>query len=334
MRNLQNSGRNLLGLLEMAVASFLLLALTASAQSMKPVKLECESLSTPLGMDAQRPMLSWKIQDSRPGARQLPIKFKSVRQPKWVGSGQGDFWDSGRVENRQFPGCAIWRFCARTEQNVTIGEFWYGIKTARHRLLVSRVGGRPGFSIRKLEGKVDRLRGIRTAPGARIRSGVDHQRRHGSAKGSRETNHDFGSISSGQACPARHIVCDRTAFSGCLDQWKTSAPIGATSSWRQMPWKTYTIRDVSNALRAGQNVMATEVVRYSTSGGGGPHHFSQTPMSAVLYVEAAGRHRGGYARAFRRVGERIECQWTLAGARIRRCFLERSDSLRSANFRL
>jgi len=59
---------------------------------------------------------------------------------------------------------------------------------------------------------------------------------------------------------------------------------------------------LSNALRAGQNVMATEVVRYSTSGGGGPHNFSQTPMSAVLYVEAADG-TVEYSRAFRRVGE-------------------------------
>ncbi len=34
--------------------------------------------------------------------------------------------------------------------------------------------------------------------------------------------------------------------------------------WRQMPWKTYAIRDVSGELHAGQNVLAIEVVHYLT----------------------------------------------------------------------
>jgi hypothetical protein len=41
---LENSARNLLRLSQMAVASYLLFALTASAQSTKAVKLECGSL--------------------------------------------------------------------------------------------------------------------------------------------------------------------------------------------------------------------------------------------------------------------------------------------------
>ena len=39
----------------MAVACVFLFVLTASAQSTKPVKLQCESLFTPLGMDVKRP---------------------------------------------------------------------------------------------------------------------------------------------------------------------------------------------------------------------------------------------------------------------------------------
>ncbi len=53
-----------------------------------------------------------------------------------------------------------------------------------------------------------------------------------------------------------------------------------------MPWKTYSVRDVSNNMHAGQNVLAVEVVRYFSNEGRGPRNVSQTPMSAVLYVEA------------------------------------------------
>ncbi len=52
-------------------------------------------------------------------------------------------------------------------------------------------------------------------------------------------------------------------------------------AWDQFPWKTYKVRDAANALRAGKNTLAIQIVRY-----GGPPIPTQTPMSAVLYVES------------------------------------------------
>jgi len=288
MRNLQNSGRNLLGLLEMAVASFLLLALTASAQSMKPVKLECESLSMPLGMDAQRPMLSWKIQDSRPGARQTAYQIQVGPTAEMVGSGQGDFWDSGRVEtdNSQavpYGGSALepskryyWRVLVWDQNGKASAPSepsWWETGLLHQE----------NWKAKWIGYEESELRQVRES-GAVWITNADTE----APKEAEKTNHDF----------RFHFLLAKPVRRGTLyvtGQHSAAAWINGKQvlqseplpPWRQMPWKTYTIRDVSNALRAGQNVMATEVVRYSTSGGGGPHHFSQTPMSAVLYVEAA-----------------------------------------------
>jgi alpha-L-rhamnosidase len=54
-------------------------------------------------------------------------------------------------------------------------------------------------------------------------------------------------------------------------------------AWKQMPWKTYTIRDISKNVKSGENLLAVEIVRYANNRGA---NSSQTPMSAVVYVEA------------------------------------------------
>jgi hypothetical protein len=65
MRKPESSSRNAIGITKIMTASVLLFAGNAAAQTAKPVKLECESLITPLGMDAAKPQLSWKIRDWR-----------------------------------------------------------------------------------------------------------------------------------------------------------------------------------------------------------------------------------------------------------------------------
>jgi hypothetical protein len=68
-------------------------------QSSRPVKLECEVLSTPLGMDAEKPLLSWKIEDSRHSAKQTAYQIQVASTEEKLASGKADVWDSGRVES-------------------------------------------------------------------------------------------------------------------------------------------------------------------------------------------------------------------------------------------
>ena len=53
--------------------------------------------------------------------------------------------------------------------------------------------------------------------------------------------------------------------------------------WKQMPWKTYMTRDISKTVKSGGNVLAVEIVRYADRRGA---NRSETPMSAVVYLEA------------------------------------------------
>ena len=73
----------------------------AAAQTGKPFALECEALSTPLGMDAPHPLLSWKLQDTRDGAKQTAYQVQVAADRKSLESGKADVWDSGRVVSEQ-----------------------------------------------------------------------------------------------------------------------------------------------------------------------------------------------------------------------------------------
>src|SRR3981189_2851719 len=68
------------------------------AQS-KPTHLECESLTTPLGMDATKPVVSWKLEDATPGARQTAYEIQVASTTEILASGKPDVWDSGKVES-------------------------------------------------------------------------------------------------------------------------------------------------------------------------------------------------------------------------------------------
>lgn len=74
---------------------------SSSAQTGKPYALQCESLVAPLGMDARRPRLSWKLRDSRDGAKQSAYQVQVASDPRALQAGKADLWDSGRVTSDQ-----------------------------------------------------------------------------------------------------------------------------------------------------------------------------------------------------------------------------------------
>src|SRR5579862_7481751 len=91
-----------LGLITM---SFSLLATSSSfSQTNKPEKLKCESLTTPLGMDAPKPLLSWQLRDSREGARQTAYQIRVASNLSLLESGKADIWDSGRIQSENSVG--------------------------------------------------------------------------------------------------------------------------------------------------------------------------------------------------------------------------------------
>ena len=61
---------------------------------MQIVDLRCEYAANPLGIDARRPRLSWKLASARRGARQTAYQIL-------VTLGETLIWNSGRVESDQ-----------------------------------------------------------------------------------------------------------------------------------------------------------------------------------------------------------------------------------------
>src|SRR5450631_1846507 len=95
IRKTKNASRGMVTVL----AALCVFAGNASAQSTKPVQLKCESLTTPLGMDTKNPVLSWKLQDPRQGARQTAYEIQVASSSASLTAGKPDVWDSGRVES-------------------------------------------------------------------------------------------------------------------------------------------------------------------------------------------------------------------------------------------
>jgi alpha-L-rhamnosidase len=63
--------------------------------------LRCEYLVNPLGIDERTPRLSWAIESNRRGAKQIAYRIRVASSLEKLAAGEGDFWDSGRVESDQ-----------------------------------------------------------------------------------------------------------------------------------------------------------------------------------------------------------------------------------------
>lgn len=70
-------------------------AALAAAQSIVPVKLRCEALENPLGIDATHPRLSWQIESTAPEAMQSAYEVAVATNPDLLS--HPDIWSSGRV---------------------------------------------------------------------------------------------------------------------------------------------------------------------------------------------------------------------------------------------
>lgn len=61
-----------------------------------PVDLKCEQLFRPLGIDTPEPRLSWRMQDSRSGAKQTAYQIQVGTDSLALLKGDSCYWDSGK----------------------------------------------------------------------------------------------------------------------------------------------------------------------------------------------------------------------------------------------
>ena len=79
----------------------LLLASLVTLPASEVRGLQCEDLTSPLGIDAKKPRLNWRIESTRRGEWQRAYQILVASTPELLAANRGDFWDSGKVRSDQ-----------------------------------------------------------------------------------------------------------------------------------------------------------------------------------------------------------------------------------------
>lgn len=77
---------------------------SSQAQAPSPAAAEylrCEYRVDPLGIDVERPRLSWEMIDARRGAMQSAYRILAATTPEKLATEEGDLWDSGKVSSNR-----------------------------------------------------------------------------------------------------------------------------------------------------------------------------------------------------------------------------------------
>jgi alpha-L-rhamnosidase len=75
------------------------LAVAKSPTGGEPTGLTCDAMEQPLGIGDTQPRLSWRLNDSRRGAKQTAYEIRVASSAEKLGHGQADLWDTGKVES-------------------------------------------------------------------------------------------------------------------------------------------------------------------------------------------------------------------------------------------
>ncbi|MBB5395659.1 glycoside hydrolase family 78 protein [Mucilaginibacter sp. AK015] len=90
-------------LLKIEIVTLLLLLNVLTAASVYAqvgaVSLKCEHMSSPIGVDAVQPRLSWQINDTRQGARQSAYQVLIAKDSVGLSFKKGYAWDSGKLSS-------------------------------------------------------------------------------------------------------------------------------------------------------------------------------------------------------------------------------------------
>jgi alpha-L-rhamnosidase len=253
------------------------------AQS-KPIALQCESLTTPLGMDVSHPVLSWKLQDSRSGARQTAYEIQVAANAGALAAGKPDVWDSGRVESgdsigaryggpefvpskRYFWRVQVWGADGQAYPPSDVSWWETGLLKKEN------------WKAKWIGYEESELRHVRES-GAQWITNPETDAPAGTDKSAHDFRNGFRVLKAVRRATL-YVTGQDTA--GAWINGKPVLQAAPLPAWKQMPWKTYVAQDVTKTVQTGQNMLAVEVIRYSDRRNA---NSGQTPMSAVLYLEA------------------------------------------------
>ncbi len=269
-------------------APVLVPSMTASAREAgalhAPMHLRCESLETPLGIDAAQPRLSWQLEDARRGALQTAYQIEVFSHPVDPANTKPDVWDSGRVASDQsvavpYHGPALepehryyWRVRAWDKDGVAYPASettWW-----ETGLMQS------GWTAKWIGFELPEHRALRESGAIWITNPEN-----GTVPG--DTHHDFRNrfTVSGPVRLAHLYVTGKDTAAA----WVNGKPVLEAEPlppYKQTPWKKYVERDVTSLIQPGENLLAIDVTLFNIGGdGSGAKDNSRTPMSACLYIE-------------------------------------------------
>jgi alpha-L-rhamnosidase len=260
----------------------------AFAQSVRPEKLLCESLVTPLGVDTKQPTFSWQLRDTRFGAKQTAYQILVASSPEIVAGGKADVWESGKMPSdnsigvlyagpalkpstRYFWRVLVWDQDAKPYPPSEVNWWETG-------LMDQSAWKANWIGYEELEQQA-----VRAANAQWI---TDSEKSSEKTEG--DTHHDFRF-----AFELKKAVKHATLYTTGRDTaaaWVNGKQLLEAQPfppWHQMPWKTYAIADISKQLQPGKNLLAIEIVRYRLEQRRGAPIDIQAPMSATVYVEFA-----------------------------------------------
>lgn len=248
----------------------------------KPTALECDALITPLGDDTKTPLLSWKLQDERTGAKQTAYRIVVASTPKLLAGDHPDIWDSGRVQSGRSVDVAYGgpqlqpetRYYWRVEAWDMHGKAY---PASDESWWETGLLDQSNWKAKWIGYEDPEQASLRAAHAQWITNPPIS-----GDEGKGPSHHDFRlkfNLASGVKRAALYVTGEDTPT-----VWIGGVQIlnpQTQPAWGRTPWKSYTRVDNIHGLHAGENLLAIEVTRFS----GGDH--GQTPMSAALYIEMA-----------------------------------------------
>ena len=256
------------------------------AAASKPLRLKCDSLVTPLGIDSKTPVLSWQLQDERYGARQTAYEIQVATSSALLAAGKPDMWDSGRVESDQSAGVTYAGPALLPERRY----FW--------RVKVWDKDGKPypasdaswwetGLLDAKewrgkwIGGEEHEHKRVREADAAWVTNPKVEN-----FQASSDTHHDFRlvfEVSKTVKIADLFVTGENTAAAWLNGKQVLNAD--PLPPWRQMPWLHYVQKNITGEVKSGKNLLGIEVTRYASRNQRAQPGNGQTPMSATLYIE-------------------------------------------------
>jgi alpha-L-rhamnosidase len=256
-------------------------AQTSRPPTMKPTGLRCESLTNPLGIDTPKPQLSWRLQDTRQGAKQTAYELQVFSKPPLAAS-KADVWDSGRVDSDNsvdvpYDGPALTaskRYYWRVQVWDKDGKLYPASEAGWWETgLLSQ----SNWKAQWIGYEDPEMHAIRESGATWITNAATKP------SSPNDTQHDFR-LNFSLDQPVKRVVLYATGkdtVAAWVNGNQVMEPLPLTP-WKQNPWGTYLRKDVTSQIHTGNNLVAIGVTTYLIPRA--PPASASSPMSMCLYI--------------------------------------------------